>query len=93
MAYGISLNEDHILCRSPHTGQWILRQRNSHYGYFATIHIWGESLGLNQVREAADKAAVCPDAAIQVVEKQVRDGVKYSMLSRPDFDLKRGDTI
>lgn len=93
MAYAFTLTENLMICRSRHTGIWLLQAKNTAYGYWATIRSWGDDLTIDEVTEAASYAGLDVDVAISIVEEKVRAGVQYSMRPRPDFGLRSGEVV
>lgn len=96
MGYGIKLEaadgRECILCRSRHTGDWILQGKNQYYGYYATMLIFGERLGLKELDKVAAKLALDEHEVYQAVEKVVRDGGN-GMIPAPGFMFTEGVTI
>lgn len=97
MGYGIKFEaadgRECILCRSRHTGDWILQEKNQYYGYYATVLSFGERLGLIELDKVANKLALDAHDVYRAVEEQVREGKPNGMLPLPGFRLTEGVTI
>jgi len=92
MAYEFKPTENHSLIRSRHTGEWVLQELNSVYGYYATIRSFGEHLGAAEVGEVARIAGVDAGNFARHVESVVRRGGR-GMKPSLDFELRNGVTL
>lgn len=86
MAYEFKPSPEHSVMRSKYTGEWILQERNPHYGYYATIATYGEKLRPQDIGDIARRVGVDAGNFARHIESVVRHGGS-GMRPRPGFEI------